>query len=238
MELIGQIRHKAGLIDSQKTVQGNDVKLKGGVETDFPADGDKVMPPFAVVVKKTADGLYYLANDAANGDRNTAAVVTSAEKPDADWKDKTLTWTLHLPSGAVEEGTVLLGNADDTIAEVITALHADYAFASRFVASDSGAGDLLVVTTKAKGRVALKLSMDLDTAYATDDGASSSATDEGAEADYRVTAEQRSLVGIGGAARDSDPVPTYKAGHFDESELTGLTLEAKAVLMGRGSIFG
>lgn len=237
MELIGQIRHKAGLIDSQRTVQGNDVRLKGGVETDFPADGDKVMPAFAVVVKKTADGLYYLANDDANGDRNTPAVVTSIEKPDADWKGKTITWTLYLPDGTVEEDSVLLGNDDDTIAEVVTALNGDDDFSDRFVASDSGAGDLLVITTKLKGRVGLKVSMDLDTAYETDAGATSYDTAEGAIADYRITAEQRQLVGIGGAARDSDPVPTFLAGHFKESELTGLTLEAKATFIGRGSIF-
>lgn len=238
-QLAGTFRQKRVLVDSQKTVQGNDVRLKGGVTTDFPATGDKVMPAAAVVVKKTADGLYYLANDAANGDRNTAAVVTSLEKPDNDWKDKVLTWTLSLPSGAVEEGTVTASGGDEnSIAAWVTLLMLDAAFASRFVASDSGAGDLLVITTLAKGRVALKISMDLDTAYATDDGASSSDTDEGVEADYRVTNEQRSLVSVGGASRDSDPVPTYLAGHFDESELTGLTAEAKAVLMGRGSLFG
>lgn len=238
MELIGQLRHKKHLIDDQKKVQGNDIRLKGGVETDFPADGDKVMPAGAVVVKKTADGLYYLANDAANGDRNTPAIVTSAEKPDADWKDKTITWTLFHPDGSVEEGSVLLDNDDDTIAEVIAALEANVEFDARFTATDSGAGDLLVITTRKKGRVGLKVSIDLDTALATDDGATSSDEGEGAEADYRVVNEQRSLVSIGGAARDSDPVPTLLAGHFDESELTGLTLEAKAVLMGRGALFG
>lgn len=237
-ELAGMLRHTKFLVDGQKTVQGNDVRLKGGVTTDFPQTGGKVMPAGAVVVKKTADGLYYLADDAANGDRNTAAVVTSAEKPDADWKDKVLSWEVSLPSGLKVSGTVTAsGSDDDTIAEWVSLLNTDPGFAAYLVASDSGADDLLVITTRATGRVAVYVSIDLDTAYATDDGSSSSASDEGTEADYRVTCEQRSLVGMDGASRNSDAVPTLRAGNFDESELTGLTLEAKAVLMGRGSLF-
>ena len=237
-ELIGTFRHKAFLLSDKGKALGREVKLKGGVTTDFPATGDKVMPAGAVVVLKTSDGLYYLANDAANGDRNTPAVVTSIEKPDADWKDKTLTWTVYYPDGEVATGAVAASGADDdTIAEWVTLLNADPAFAAHLTASDSGAGDLLVCTTKSSGRVGLKISLDLDTAYTTDDGASSSATDEGAEADYRVITEQRSLVSLTGASRTSDSTPGLLAGHFDESELTGLTLEAKAVLIGRGSLF-
>ena len=234
-ELIGTFRHKAFLLSDSAKIGAGEVKLKGGVTTDFPATGDKVMPAGAVVVKKTADGLYYLANDASNGDRNTAAEVRSAEAPDADWKDKTLTWTVYYPDGTIVEGSVAAsGGDDDTVGEWVTLLNADAAFAAHLTAS---ADTELVVATKAKGRVGLKLSLDLDTGYATDDGSSSSDTDEGTEADYRVVMEQRSLVSLTGASRDSDPTPTLLAGHFDESELAGLTDEAKAVLIGRGSIF-
>lgn len=237
-ELAGQFRHKKHLATGQLTMQGGDVRLKGGVETDFPADGGKVMPAGACVVKKTADGLYYLANDAANGDRNAAASVTSAEKPDDDWKDKTLTWTLYLPDGTTESGTVAAAGGDEnSIAAWITLLEGDDDFTDRFTAADSGAGDLLVITTKRKGRVGMKISMDLDTAFANDDGDSSSDEDFGTEADYRITDAQRSLVDMNGAARDSDPVPTLLRGHFNESEILGLTAEAKAAFIGRGSIF-
>lgn len=238
MELVGQLRHKKFLVSSMKTFQGNDIKLKGGVTTDFPATGGKVMPAGAVVVKKTSDGLYYLASDAANGDRNAGAIVTSLEKPDADWKDKTLTWTINYPDGTVETGTVLGANGDDTIAEWVTVLNADERFSDHFVASDAGASDLLVITSRAAGNgITARMSMDLDTAFATDDGATSHADGTSVDADYRVVYEQRSLVDAAGASRNSDPVPTLLAGHFDESELTGLTLEAKAVLLGRDSFF-
>lgn len=232
-ELVGTFRHKAFELSSARSVPGNDVKLKGGVTTNFPATGDKVMPAGAVVVKKTADGLYYLADDGVNGDRNAAAAIESLEKPDADWKEKTITWAVTYPNGVTVGGDVTLGTADDSIAEVVTALNADSAFHAHCVASDSGAGDLLVITTRAKGNVTLAVSSDLATAY----GDGVTLTDEGTEADYRVVAEQRSLVSAGGASRDSDPVPTLLAGHFDESELTGLTDEAKATLLARGSLF-
>jgi hypothetical protein len=238
--LYGQLRHKAFLLSDAAKIQGNDIRLAGNVTTDFPATGGKVMPAGAVVVRETTGGLYFLANDATadHGERNTAAVVTSLEKPDADWKDKTLTWTLSLPDGTTETGTVVASGADDdTIAEWVTLCNADIAFGSRMVASDSGAGDLLVVTTLMKGRVHLLLSMDLDTAYASDDGSTSSDEDEGTEADYRVLLDQQSTIDLNGASRTSDQAASLLAGHFDESELYGITAEAKAVLMGRGSIF-
>lgn len=236
-ELAGQFRHKAFLIDGQKSVQGNDVRLAGGVTTDFPKTGGKVMPAGAVVVKKAADGLYYLANDSSNGDRNTGAAITSAENPDGDWADKTLTWTLYLPDGTVETGTVVASGGDETSAAAwVTLLQADAEFNDRFTAADSS-GDL-VITTRRKGKVAARIQLNLTTAYETVDGSNSYTDAEGSEADYRVINEQRSLVDVDGASRDSDPVATLLAGHFDESELTGLTPEAKAVLQGRDSIFG
>lgn len=233
-ELAGQYRRKAFLIDGQFSKQGADIRLKGGVTTDFPTTGDKIMPPGAVVVLKTSDGLYYLANDTSNGDRNTAAAISSLEKPDADWKSKTITWAVSYPDGSVFSGTVAAGTGDDTVAEFVTLLNSDEDFAAHLVASDAGATDLLTITTLAKGRVGLSLSCDLSTVY----GDGVTLTDYGAEADYRVISEQRDLTAIGGATRDSDTVPTFLAGHFDESELTGLTPEARGVLISRGSIFG
>lgn len=232
-ELYGQLRHAAPfLLSDARKVQGNDVRLKGGVTTNFPATGEKVMPAGAVVVKKTADGLYYLADDGVNGDRNTAAAIDSLEKPDADWKSKSITWAVTYPDGKVFTDAVALGADDDTIAEVVTALNANVAFRAHLIASDSGAADLLTITTVAKGRVHLALSSDLATVY----GDGVTLEDEGTEADYRVTYEQRDLTKVGGAARNSSFVPTLLAGHFQASALTGLTAEARAVLESRGSI--
>lgn len=236
-----ELTYPAYLIDSSRTMPGNDVVVAGGQVTDYPATGGKRLPPGAVVVLESGDGMYYLADGAdgaAAGDINTPAVVTSAEDPDADWKDKILTWTIYPQTGLPISGTVAgSGNDDDTIAEWVALLNADPGFAAHLVASDSGAADLLVVTTRAKGKVKLRLSMDLDTAYATDDGASSSDEASGTEADYRVVCAHRDLVDVAGASFNSHPVPTITAGRFKTSELTHLSNEARAVLEGRGSTF-
>lgn len=232
-ELIGTFRHKAFLLSDAKKVLGGEVRLKGGVQTDYPASGDKVMPAGAVVVKKTSDGLYYLATDGSNGDRNAAAAISSLEKPDGDWKSKSITWAVTYPNGLTVGDTFAFASDMETIAAAVAALNADPAFSAHLTASDAGASDLLTITTKAKGKVHLALSSDLATIY----GDGVTLEDEGTEADYRVITEQRSLVSMTGAARDSDPVPGLKAGHFDESELTGLSDEAKYTLIGRGSIF-
>lgn len=231
-ELAGYYRNKKFEVDSQKRVQGNDIRLKGGITTDFPQTGDKIMPAGAVVVKETGDGLYYLASGAdgaSAGDINTVAQVDSAEAPDSDWKSKTITWTVTYPWGEIATGTVTLGTGDDTVNEVRDALNADAEFRNHLEAVSN---TILEIYTHQKGAVHLLVTSNLSTAF----GASGT-EGEGTEADYRVTTEPRALTDIGGATRNSDPVPTLLAGHFDESELTGLTEEAKAVLQRRGSIF-
>jgi hypothetical protein len=192
-------------------------------------------------VKESGDGLYYLAdaaNDGAHGDRNAGAVVTSVEAPDADWKDKTLSWEVRYKDGTIVTGSVTAAGADDdTIAEWVTLLNADPAFAAHLIASDSGGDNFLVITTRAKGKIGLYVSLDLDTGFDDDDGASSSDEAEGTEADYRVVLQHCDLQDINGDAAASKPVATLLRGKFKESELSHLTDEAKAVLQGRGSFF-
>jgi hypothetical protein len=236
-----ELAHKAYLIDDSRTIQGNDVVVAGGQTTDYPASGGKRLAPGTVVVKESGDGLYYLADGAdgaSAGDINTAAVVTSIEAPDADWKDKTLTWTVFPGTGAPISGTVVAAGADDdTIAEWVALLNADPAFVALLTASDSGGDDFLVITSKQKGDVRIRVSIDLDTAFATDDGATSSDEASGTEADVRVVTQHRDLIDISGASFNSHPVATLMAGRFDESELSNLSNEAKEILRGRGSIF-
>jgi hypothetical protein len=232
------LRHPAFLIDQQHHIQGSDVRVAGGQTTD--ASPTYRVEPGMVVVKESGDGLYYLSDGAdgvSAGDINTAAVVTSKEAPDADWKDKTLTWSVRY-AGQTIGGTIAGSGADDdTIAEWVTLLNADIGFAAHLVASDNGGDDLLVITTRAKGRVSLRVSMDLDTAFTTDDGASSSGTDEGGEADYRVITQHGDLETISGAATPSKMLATLTCGHFRESAMQHMSAEAKAVLEGRGSKF-
>lgn len=239
-----ELAHKAFLVDGSRTKQGSDIPIAGNQTTNYPASGGKRIPEGCLVVKESGDGLYYLADGAdgaSAGDINTAAVITSAEAPDAGWKSMSLTWNLYLPDGTNVSGTVALGGSDETIAAVVTALNADNGFNAHLVASDAGASDLLVITSRAKGRVRLRVLADLDTAFATDNGSTSSDEASGAEADYRVVTKQCDTVDLDGASFVS-VVPSLTAGRFDESEMWGgaaatVPNEAKAVLIGRGSTF-
>lgn len=238
--------HRAYLADGQRTVQGNDVCLAGNQTTNYPASGGKRVPEGCVVVKETGDGLYYLASGAdgaSAGDINTAAIVTSDEKPDGDWASKTFTWTLRV-GGMTFGGTIVAGGADDTIAEFVTLFNANAGFAQHAVASDSGAADLLVCTTRAKGDVTLTISEDVTghTAFGAAAASASGTTASGAQADYRVVTRETDTVDTAGVSRISDPVPTLTAGSFVTSEMWGGTsatipAEAKAVLIARGSTF-
>lgn len=226
------LTHPAFLVDGQLTVQGNDVVVAGGQTTNYPATGGKQLAPGTVVVKESGDGLYYLADGAdgaSAGDLNAAAVVDSLEAPDADWKSKTITWTITYPDGLVATGTVAGGGSDETVGAFVTALNADASFRNHLIASDA---TVLRITSLVKGNVRLHVTSNLATAYG-----ASGVTDDGSEADYRVVAQHGSLVDLAGASRDSDPVATLLRGKFRESELRNLSNEARAVLLGRGSLF-
>lgn len=232
-----EFNHKAILLDGTKAQQGNDIRLKGGITTDYPESGSKVAPEGMMVVKKTSDGLYYPADDTANSvDRNAGAAVTSAEDPDGDWADKLLTWTIYHKDGTVTTGTVQAAGGDETSAAAwVTALEADTLFDGNLTAVDSSGA--LVITTREKGKVRLRVQLDLSTAYGTVSGSDSYTDAVGTEADYRVITKQRDLVGLGGASRDSDPTPNLLAGRFDLSELANTHPEGIAVMQGRDSSF-
>lgn len=227
-----KLTHPAFLVDGQLTIQGNDVVVAGGQTTNYPATGGKQLAPGTVVVKESGDGLYYLADGAdgaSAGDLNAAAVVDSLEAPDADWKSKTITWTITYPDGLVATGTVAGGGSDETVGAFVTALNADASFRNHLIASDA---TVLRITSLVKGNVRLHVTSNLSTAYG-----ASGVEDDGAEADYRVVAQHGSLVDLSGASRNSDPVATLTRGKFRESELRNLSNEARAVLLGRGSLF-
>lgn len=228
---------RAYLIDGSRTKQGNDVIVAGGQTTDYPASGGKRIRAGSVVVKETGDGLYYLADGAdgaSAGDINTVALVSSAEAPDADWASKVITWSVFYPDGRIVSDSVTLGAGDDTVAEVVTALHANVNFRNHLLAT---ANTILEVRALVKGAVRVRISVDLTTAYGTIDGTSSYTEAVGTEADYRVITQDRDLVDLDGASAPSRPVSTLLAGRFDESEMSHLSNEARAVLQGRGSTF-
>jgi len=226
-----------GIISSTQSYRRHRISdhpyVKGGVgvldagNTDAGSTPATRFRPGNVVALRTSTGRFVAAND-ANGDRNTAASVTSDEKPDADWQSKTLTVT-----SSEGDVVVVLGGADDTIAEVVTAVNAAAAALNiPIVAADSGAADLLVLSTTRKGAGTwIKVTSDLATAF----GAAGK-EDSGSDADYRVTEEHADLIDENGTAVHAR-CATSRAGHYDKSELINLTGEALDVLSRRGSVF-
>lgn len=191
------------------------------------------LPPGSVVVKKTSTGKFVHSTD-PSGDRNSGAVVTSAEVPDGDWASKTITLTID----GRPIVTVTLGGSDDTTSEVVTALNANPTFAAYATASGAD-GAVLTVTSKATGAgVNMKLTSNLLTAFG-----SAGKDAAGVDADYRVTREFADMKDRDGNAIEPSTM-TYLAGCFNANEFavdgngdSTLTGEAEAVLARRGSTF-
>lgn len=214
------------LLTAEGKKAGGDVLLASGQTSSLTPTSR--IPPGTVVVKKTGDGKYYFADDATDGDRNTAASVSSVEAGDTGWVSAVITCVID---GRTIE--VTLGGADDTTAEIVTALNGNAIFAAHLVASGTN-GNPLVITSLQKGaQVSLSVSSDIDASTDTGFGAAG-VSDNGADADYRVTDRFGHLVDLDGTAVD-DLVGTLWAGHFKRTLLSNLTAEAEAVLLRRGS---
>lgn len=234
------IAHKAPLTTGNRAERGSGIVVKGGQTTDYPDTNGTTLPDGTVVVKESGDGKYYLADGAdgaSAGDINTAAAIESSEAPDNDWKSTTITWAVNYPDGTVVGGTIV-ASGTDADADAFVALCNDpdtaqgAAFLAHLVATKTSSTKL-TITTKAKGRVQLKLTSTLATAY----GTAAGQTSRGTEADVRVTMAGRpiALVDINGDALDTKPIDNLTRGDFKRSELSNLSPEAEAILLGRGS---
>lgn len=213
------------LIDGVGARNGADVIVASG-QTDSGSDPTTRIRAGRVLVKRTSTGKYELASS-ATGDRCTPPVVTASETADADWASKTIT----LKNNGATVATVTLGGSDDTDAEVVTALNANAPFRAHAIAT--AAGSRVVITGLVGGAgESLEVTSNLTTAFGAD-----GTSDSGEDADYRVLTDPVDLVSPTGAASDALG-SNLVAGHFDESELLGLTAEAKVVLSRRGSRFG
>lgn len=192
------------------------------------------LPKGTVIVQSTTAGKYVKAGAAASGtpESGTAPAVTSEEAADSDWASKVIT----LYVDGVQKAQVTLGGADDTTAEVVTALNGDTEFAKYALASGSNGNPLVITGNRAGAGHSLRVSMNLSTAWATDLTTSSETEDHGTDPDYRVTYTDADLYDEQHSAIDP-PVQNLLRGVFDASELTGLTSEARAVFERRGSIF-
>jgi len=226
------------IIETGAGIQGEDITLDSGnadagnTPTWRFRDGN-------VVVLVTATGRYVEADDAA-GDVNQSASASALETADVDWQSTTITVRLGGKGGLSFD--VVLGAADDTDAEVVTALNANATFAAHCLADVDG-GVVRIRTRRAGADQNIHVTSSLATAY----GASGIGAN-GTDADYRVTTISTELQDENGTAIHA-PVENLLAAHFDESELivggaaatadtTGAWAEARAVLSRRGAIFG
>lgn len=214
------------LIDGVGARNGADVIVASG-QTDSGSSPTTRIRAGRVLVKRTATGKYELASS-ATGDRCTPPVVTAAEAADGDWAST----TIKLKRNGAEVVTVTLGAGDNTTNLVVTALNADAEFRANAIASASG-GRVVVTGLVGGSGEAIEIVASLATAF----GTAGTDSDAGEDADYRVLTDPVDLVSPTGAASDALG-SNLVAGHFDESELLGLTAEAKVVLSRRGSRFG
>lgn len=189
-----------------------------------------------VIVLKTSDGLFYRADDAAAGaDRNGVASAVSLVALGAGSASKTFKYKYK--GGA--EATITMAAGDDTAAEVVTALNADTEFARNLIASQ--AANVLTIKTKKAGADEYFEITDgtlNDQAGVDQDTFLNNTTKFGTDADYRVVERMVDMLNpASGVVYDAE-AETSLAAYYDESQLLGLTAEARVVLSRRGAIFG
>lgn len=202
-------------------------------DVDSGQSPTSLIGPGNVVVLRTSTGRYVEAND-ANGDRNTQASVTALiTNPGSGGWDGNL---IIIHNG--RSLTVAL-SGDNTDAAVVAAIKAAAA------AEDPEFGSITAAVVSSRVVVYSQLygadqSLEVyHASVATAFGAQYASTTygHGSDADYRVTEDFCSLIDRDGNAVHGQ-VANSMAGFYDESNLTNLTGEARAVLSRRGSIFG
>ena len=161
---------------------------------------------------------------------NLGATVSSLEAPDADWQSITITST---QSGGGHYSQVALGAADDTIAEVVIAMDADANQNLFYSHADSGAGDLLNITTLETGGDAyISVTSSLATAFA-----AAGTTAFGSWGQFGIVDEVIDMLGIDGSVEAKHVNIITGNCVVDESKLTSLTDDAKRALAANGVVF-
>lgn len=224
-------------------VYGDPIVIESGT-TDAGSSRSTLLRPGGVYMKKTGSTKFVAVTNVHEVDQGTPAAITSAEAVDAGWASKTLT----LFRNGVKVAEVTVGGADDTAAEWVTALHADVAFRANATASDSSGS--LVITDNLGGGDALRVEVDLDTAYdnAFDSSGGSSNDSSYEEAigtvpDVRVILDEVDMLDGNATAIDGHSARNVWAGHFKTADLvSGGTLgtipaSAQGIFQARGSRF-
>lgn len=208
--------------------------ISASTNVDSGGPRTTMLRPGTILLKGASDNKWY--DDETGGRASAPATISSSEAPDADWQSATITLTID----GVAVVTVTLGAADDTIAELVTALNANAAFRANAIASDSGAADLVKIDA-IDPAVHLKVTSSLATAFGAD-GKEAFPT----EADIAVITEYCDQLNPLGTAADAR-VSAVRAGVFDESNLLwqGAAISAtvddwpdmRRILVQRGSRF-
>jgi len=170
-----------------------------------------------VVVGETGNGDWV---DALDGtvQANVAPNLASDEAPDTDWQSTTITAQI-IDLGVTV--AVILGAADDTIAEVVAALNGDSGFAAYFIAADDGGG-LLEITSRSSC-VTLFVNSSLATAFGAP-GKSST----GACTRYGILLESvPSMLGLDDSAEIKNVALITANAIVRESDLLALTNDAR-----------
>lgn len=182
------------------------------------------------VLATKSDGKYIEADRYSELTAVVAPTFVSAEVPDSDWAGK----VVKLYSDGAEVASVTLGGADDTLAEVVSALNGDASFAKHATAS---ADTNLRITSDFAGRGhSIGASINLTTGFATISGSSSYQSDAGSFPTYAITTEPLDLKDINGVAKDNGCSAAI-SGRFNTADLRNLTGQAKAALEKQGCVF-
>jgi hypothetical protein len=222
---------------------GGPIKIKSGTADSGHTGQTNILRPGGIFVEETGSTGYYVpVNEWVSVAKGTAAVITSAEDPDADWASK----VIKLFRNGVQVASVTLGAGDDTTSEVVTALNADASFRNNAIASGADLANLVI--TDVVGLGALTVEINLLSAYATANGAASSVGHAvNVIPDVRVIGESVCMTDSAGSAAPGECTYNFTAGHFRGKHLivggtvvaalTDIPAFARAILEARGSTF-
>lgn len=213
-------------IDESLYLAGPDAVLKSTV-VDSGATPTTTIRKGCCVVKKTSDGLFYLADDASNGDRGTPPSKTSAGHTDGNGVIKIV--------GNHGTISVTTTTGSGTEANNVTDLNANAIFAAHYVASVSGT-DLKIEARNPGADEWFYVHTDTMATAAFTEGEANGV--RGTDAEYYVTEEEVSMLDPDTGAVADRPVVCSAAAYYDESELLHKTPEALAALLRRGARFG
>lgn len=211
------------LIDDSIDPEGDSITLDSG-NVDAGQTPTSLFGPGNVVIKRASTGRYVEANDANADDLGFPSITTSGHG------DATADIVLVGNHGTI---SVTVSTGTGTEANCATDLNADDDFKPHYKASSSG-GELTITARNAGPEEWFYMDATTSDTYGFAEGEANAV--QGTLPDVRVTADYADLE-VNGAAAHAE-VRAYRRGHFDESALTNLTAKAKAILAGRGSIFG